>query len=170
MPIRVRVKPSATPCSTPHPRKNRVMATNNSGDQRNRTRSSTASPPHTLSMPPRRLGTQQRWSATGWSGRSRRTEAPPRRTANHRLESSCPFPFRAFLRRTSRSSNSVDAWFGLSLLLPQHQVHNPTAANVRSVGSVVVQDLLVFAPGILEGVGQERNRGEVAALVAALGN
>jgi hypothetical protein len=47
-------------------------------------------------------------------------------------------------------------------LLPQHQVHNPTPANVRPATPAMVEDVFVIAPGVLERVRQNRHRGEVA--------
>src|SRR5262245_37065826 len=67
-------------------------------------------------------------------------------------------------------------WFGASKpfcadgsRLSQHQVHDPAAADVRLLRiAAVVEDLLVVAPGVLQGVGQNRHRGEVARVVDAL--
>ncbi len=44
----------------------------------------------------------------------------------------------------------------------QHQVYDPTTSNVRCVDiAAVVEDVVVVAPGILKGIGQNRHRGEV---------
>jgi hypothetical protein len=61
---------------------------------------------------------------------------------------------------------AADADQPTASLFPQHQIHNPTAANVRRVGvSAVVEDVLVFAPGVLKCVGENGHRTEVARLV-----
>ena len=49
--------------------------------------------------------------------------------------------------------------------LPQHQIDHPAAANVRPRPAAVVEDVGVVAPGVLQRVGQDRHRGEVAGLV-----
>ena len=55
------------------------------------------------------------------------------------------------------------AGLALTLLLPQHQVHDPAPADVRPRPAAVVEDVVVVAPRVLKGVGQDRHRGEVAA-------
>src|SRR5262249_3532597 len=49
--------------------------------------------------------------------------------------------------------------------LPEHQVHHPAAADMRTETAAVGQNVRVAAAGVLEGVGQGRHRGEVAGLV-----
>src|SRR5262245_23052938 len=45
----------------------------------------------------------------------------------------------------------------LSLLLPQHQVHDPAPADVRLLGvAAVSENVVVVAPGVLQGVGEDR--------------
>src|SRR5262249_14442564 len=47
----------------------------------------------------------------------------------------------------------------------QHQVHNPAAADVWAGGAAVRQDILVVAAGVLEGIGKDRQGGEVPLIV-----
>ncbi|MDB5308835.1 MAG: hypothetical protein JWO38_3037 [Gemmataceae bacterium] len=49
--------------------------------------------------------------------------------------------------------------------LPQHQIHHPAPPDMRPVAPAVGQDVGLVAPGVLEGVGQDRHRGEVPGLV-----
>jgi hypothetical protein len=55
------------------------------------------------------------------------------------------------------------------LLLAQHKVHNPTSADMRLLRvAAVVEDVVVVAPGVLKGVGQDRHRGKLAGVVHLL--
>ena len=54
-----------------------------------------------------------------------------------------------------------------TLLLAEHQVHDPAAANpapadVRPRPAAVPQDVRVLAPGVLQRIRQDRHGGEVA--------
>ena len=56
------------------------------------------------------------------------------------------------------------------LLLAQHQVHDPASANVRHRSiATVVQYITAVAPGVLEGVSQNRHPVEGAMFVDAAG-
>src|SRR5262249_31237750 len=55
-------------------------------------------------------------------------------------------------------------------LLPQHQVHHPTAPDVFARLSAVGEDVLALAPGVLEGIRENRHGGEVSALVHLAGD
>src|SRR5205085_1485645 len=53
--------------------------------------------------------------------------------------------------------------------LAQHQIDDPTAADVRGVRiAAVVKNGGVFAAGVLQGIGQDWHRGEVARVVNLL--
>ena len=52
-------------------------------------------------------------------------------------------------------------------LLAQNEIDDPTAANVRPRPAAVVENGHFLAPGVLEGVGQDGHRGEVAGVVHA---
>src|SRR5687768_6225082 len=51
------------------------------------------------------------------------------------------------------------------LRLAEDQIDHPTAADVRPVDPAVGQDVRAVAPGLFEGVGQDRHRAEVPGLV-----
>jgi hypothetical protein len=55
------------------------------------------------------------------------------------------------------------------LLLAEYQIYNPAPTDVRTRASAVVEDLGVFAPGVLECVGQNRHGREVARIVHLAG-
>ena len=55
------------------------------------------------------------------------------------------------------------------LLLAEHQVHDPAAADVRPLAPAVAEDLLVGAAGVHQGVGQEGQAVEGPVLVDAAG-
>src|SRR5262245_7598344 len=51
------------------------------------------------------------------------------------------------------------------LLLAEHPVYHPAAADVRPRPTAVVQYVVAVAPSVLEGVRQDRHRVEVSRLV-----
>src|SRR5262245_58630925 len=51
---------------------------------------------------------------------------------------------------------SCNAWFGLSLLLPEQQIHHPAAADVWTGAAAMGEDVGVLAAGVLKGVGEDR--------------
>ena len=53
-------------------------------------------------------------------------------------------------------------------LLPQDEIDYPAAADVRAGGAAVVEDVRVAAPGVLQGIAEDRHQGEVAAVVHLL--
>jgi hypothetical protein len=57
----------------------------------------------------------------------------------------------------------------LSLLPAEHQVHDPAAANMRTVAAAVVEDVAAVAPGVLQRVRENRQHGEVAGVVHPAG-
>ena len=57
-------------------------------------------------------------------------------------------------------------YISIRLFFPQHQIHNPAPAHMRRGGvAAVVEDVVVVAPGVLERVGQNGHRAEVAGVV-----
>jgi len=53
---------------------------------------------------------------------------------------------------------------------PQHQVHHPAAADVDARFAAVGEDRVAIAPGFFEGVGEDRQGGEVAVLIHLRGD
>ena len=64
------------------------------------------------------------------------------------------YPRRGPIRKACRASRFAE-----------HQIDHPAAANVRPRPAAVVEDVVAVAPGVLERVGQDRHRGEVAGVV-----
>jgi hypothetical protein len=53
--------------------------------------------------------------------------------------------------------------------LPENQVDDPAPADVRALPPAVAEDLLVSAPGVHQGVGQDRQAVEGSVLVDGAG-
>ena len=55
------------------------------------------------------------------------------------------------------------------LLLRQHEIDNPTPANVGLINvAAVVEDVFAVAPGVLKGIRENGHRGEVTRFVQLL--
>ena len=70
------------------------------------------------------------------------------------------FPLLCLFRK--KSAERIGPRRQLRLLLPQHQIDNPAPSDVCGFGPAVVEDVVIVAAGILEGVGQNRHRAEVS--------
>ncbi len=68
-------------------------------------------------------------------------------------------------RTRSQTRDSISEF----LLLAQHEIHHPAAANVRTGTAAVVEDVGVIAPGILKGVGEDRHPVECLFVVDPIG-
>src|SRR5262245_14567484 len=86
-------------------------------------------------------------------------------TAERPRSAARPAPGRYPLPKANRRAGSAGAACSAMLSLREHQVHHPTATDVRAGTAAVREDVIVVAASVLEGVGQNRHRGEVPRLV-----
>jgi hypothetical protein len=56
------------------------------------------------------------------------------------------------------------------LLLTEQGIDNPAAANMRPFTATVVENVLIVAPGVLQGVGKDRQAVEGTVVVDGLGD
>src|SRR5215831_1836736 len=68
-----------------------------------------------------------------------------------------PSRWRGGSRGGCTGSSAVAAYSWITLLLREQKVHHPAATDMRAGTSAVVEQLLLVAPGVLQGVGQDRH-------------